>query len=86
MTKVLRVRAVRRRLLAMGWPLVLVLSGCGGSPSSGALGADPADATQGTAGNAYIPVMAGTVNHQPVDPKSWREMNDRVAPRTGRTP
>ena len=70
----------------MAWPLVLVVSGCSGSPLPSALGPDPADATQGTATAPYVPVMSGTVGHQPVEPKGWREMNDRVAPRPGRTP
>jgi hypothetical protein len=86
MTNFLRIRAARRRLIAMAWPLALALSGCAGDPLPASLGPDPADATQRTAAGAYIPVTAGTLDHQPVEPKGWREMNDRVAPRTGRTP
>lgn len=34
----------------------------------------------------YQPVMAGTAPHQPVELKPWRELNDQVAPRAGRSP
>lgn len=28
----------------------------------------------------YVPVMTGTVDYRPVDPRPWGEMNKRVAP------
>ena len=34
----------------------------------------------------YQPVMTGTASHVPVGLKSWRELNDSVAPGAGRTP
>jgi hypothetical protein len=85
MTEVSRIRAARRRLAAIG--CALTLAGCDGAPlpviTSGPDAADPR-----TAGRAatYTPVTAGTVHHQPVEPKSWRDMNERVAPRAGGSP
>lgn len=29
---------------------------------------------------AAVPVMAGTVDHRPVDPRPWADVNQRVAP------
>ncbi|WP_181704819.1 hypothetical protein [Chthonobacter rhizosphaerae] len=29
---------------------------------------------------AAVPVMAGTVDHRPVDPRPWADVNERVAP------
>ncbi len=85
MSDVSRIRAARRRLLAMG--CALALAGCGSaSPPVITSGPDPADPRAGDPAPAYVPVMSGTLDHQPVEPKSWREMNERVAPRAGRSP
>lgn len=85
MTEVSLIRATRRWLAAMG--CALALAGCGGTPlpviTSGADAADPRAAGRPA---TYAPVTAGTVNHQPVEPKAWRDMNDRVAPRAGGSP
>ncbi|MBX3501345.1 MAG: hypothetical protein KF889_18050 [Alphaproteobacteria bacterium] len=64
----------------------LALAGCGASLPTITSGADPADPGAGGASATYTPVTAGTVHHQPVGPKPWRDMNERVAPRTGRSP
>jgi hypothetical protein len=73
------------RIRAVG--VALVLAGCSGGPLPAiTAGPDPADPRVGGAAPAYVPVTAGTVNHQPVEPKAWRDMNERVAPRTGRAP
>lgn len=85
MHDLLPLRITRRRLAAMG--CALALSGCGGAPLPVLTsGPDPANprATARTA--PYLPVTSGTVNHQPVEPRAWRDMNDRVAPGAGRTP
>ena len=81
MTDELRIRAI------LGCALMLAVAGCSGAtlPEITA-GPDPADARAGGAPQPYTPVTAGTLNHQPVEPKAWRDMNDRVAPRTGRAP
>jgi hypothetical protein len=31
----------------------------------------------------YVPVLAGTVDHRPVTPRPWGEVNDTVAPEDG---
>lgn len=83
----LRIRAARRRRLALSCALVLALAGCGGAPPPTiTAGPNPADPGAVIVAAPYVPVMAGTVNHQPVEPKPWRDMNERVAPRGGRTP
>lgn len=35
---------------------------------------------------SYQPVMAGTVDYAPAELKSWRELNENVAPGAGRSP
>jgi len=79
-----RIRAVRMPLTAMG--CALALAGCGAPLPSITLGPDPADPRVGSAPAPYTPVTAGTVNYQPVEPKAWRDMNERVTPRAGRSP
>ena len=87
MTEELRIRAARRRRFATCFALMLTAAGCSGAPLPAITsGPDPADAQAGAAPATYRPVTAGTVNHQPVEPKPWREMNERVAPRAGRSP
>ncbi len=85
MTDELRIRTARRRFLAMGWALPLIGSACAGPPLPSLVsGPDPSNAQAGVPAGTYTPVTAGTVDHQPVEPKPWREMNDRVAPGGGR--
>jgi hypothetical protein len=85
MTHSSHIRAARRRLAVLG--VTLALAGCSGAslPDITA-GSDAADPHAAGTAPAYVPVTAGTVNHQPVEPKTWRDMNERVAPRAGRTP
>lgn len=66
--------------------IVAAAAGCAQSPLPVLhSGANPDDAKSGAAPAAYRPVTAGTVSHQPVEPKPWRDMNDRVAPGAGRS-
>ena len=64
--------------------LASTLAACGAPPPAITSGPDPADAGGAAPAAAYAPVTAGTVDHRPVEPKSWREMNERVAPGAGR--
>ena len=66
--------------------LVATIAGC--TPSLPVIhsGPDPSDGKSAVTPTAYKSVIAGTANYQPVEPKSWREMNERVAPRTGQSP
>jgi len=49
-------------------------------------GPNPADGGVGASSAPYPSVTAGTLDYRPVGPRSWREMNDAVAPRSGRAP
>lgn len=66
--------------------LVAAITGCTQSRPVIHSGPDPADGKSAVMPTAYKAVTAGTANYQPVEPKSWREMNERVAPRVGRSP
>jgi len=60
----------------------VALSGCAEFPVLQA-GADPADPAARVPPTRYVPVSAGTIDYRPVEPKSWIEQNQRVAPRMG---
>lgn len=75
---------VLRALAAL--PLALVVVGCAISQPVVLSGPNPADGAGSVAAVAHTSVTAGTVNYWPVAPRSWREMNDSVAPRAGRAP
>lgn len=58
----------------------IMLAGCGTPLPSVHAGPDPADAAVAVPMPAYVPVTAGTADYRPVEPKAWRELNERVAP------
>ncbi|MFD2029133.1 hypothetical protein ACFSKM_00070 [Ancylobacter dichloromethanicus] len=60
----------------------VILSACSGPPAIEA-GLSPSDAGSWVPAQRYVPVTAGTVDYQPVDPKPWIERNERVAPTQG---
>jgi hypothetical protein len=60
------------------------LTACGQTPLPAAATPDPSDPNTPTVEAPYRPVLAGTAAHRPVAPKSWRELNERVAPKVGR--
>lgn len=60
----------------------VVLSGCAEFPVLQA-GADPGDPAARVPPARYSPVTAGTIDYRPVEPRSWIEQNQRVAPRPG---
>ncbi len=62
----------------------LALGGCAATLPADPIGPDPADSAVPVAAPRYVPVTSGTADYRPVEPKPWRDMNDRVAPR--RTP
>ncbi|BCP56105.1 hypothetical protein K32_47220 [Kaistia sp. 32K] len=47
------------------------------------VGYDPASPTVSVPDLKYTPVTVGTVDYRPVEPKSWIERNQNVAPRKG---
>lgn len=66
--------------------LAALLAGCSSAPLPEAVSPDPADPAAPTTAAPYRPVLAGTAAHVPVGLKSWRELNEEVAPRAGRSP
>jgi hypothetical protein len=64
--------------------LAALLAACAETPLPSAATPDPSDPASPTLDAPYKPVLAGTAAHGPVAPKSWREMNERVAPPAGR--
>lgn len=63
----------------------VVLSSCAEFPAI-QVGADPADPRAPVPLSRYTPVTAGTADYRPVEPKSWIQQNERVAPRNGSKP
>ena len=84
MTDFSPIRATRRWLAALS--SALALAGCAAPLPVITAGPDGADSRAAGRAAPYTSVTSGTVNHQPVEPKAWRDMNDRVAPGAGRTP
>lgn len=68
--------------------LLLALAGgaCSAPPPAELSPADVSSPDAPTVAAPYQPVMSGTAPHAPVGLKPWRELNDRVAPSTGRSP
>ena len=66
--------------------LAALLAGCSDAPLPQTMSPDPADPEAVTINRPYQPVMAGTASHTPVGLKPWRELNDSVAPGSGRSP
>lgn len=58
----------------------LALSACAGKPTV-TVGPNPGDPTVAVPTSAYTSVTAGTGVYRPVEPKSWVEQNERVAPK-----
>ena len=67
------------RLLAIA--LAGIAAGCAPSLPNAAAGPDPADARSPVAPAPYVPVLQGATDYRPVAPKSWRDLNEGVAPR-----
>lgn len=66
--------------------LALGLGACSMPPLPEPSGSDPHSPFAPDVPMSYQPVMAGTVNYAPAELKPWRELNDSVAPRAGRSP
>lgn len=62
--------------------VAISLSGCSAWPNLDAV-RDPSDPTVKVSRQRYVPVIAGTVDYQPVQPKSWIDSNQRVVPKSG---
>lgn len=66
--------------------LALGLGACSMPPLPEPSATDPQNPSAADVPMPYQPVLAGTVDHAPAELKSWRELNDSVAPRAGRSP
>jgi len=66
--------------------LALAVAACNSPPLLELSPSDPASPEAPITAQPYRPVMAGTVAHEPVGLKPWRELNERVAPGAGRSP
>ncbi len=55
------------------------VSACAGPPPQLAMGPDPADPNAAVRPAGYSPVLAGTIDYRPVEPKPWAELNNSVA-------
>jgi hypothetical protein len=58
----------------------LALTGCAAAPPPLLVQGNPADAKSPVRPVAYRPVTAGYQSQRPVEPRPWRDQNDRVAP------
>ena len=74
------VRSVRLRAVVMTAALCLLTAACAAGPDRQAAGPDPSDARARVPAAGYRPVLGGYVSQRPVEPASWREQNERVAP------
>jgi hypothetical protein len=74
------------RRIGVGLAAVATLvAGCSAALPE-AVSPDPADPQTPAAAMPYQSVLAGTAAHVPVGLKSWRELNEGVAPGAGRSP
>lgn len=74
------------KLLSGTFVAGVALAGCAGPLPVVQSGPDPADGKIPVAGATYVPVTAGNSDYRPVEPKPWREQNERVAPGGRTTP
>lgn len=63
-----------------------ILSGCSSAPLPDPPSPNPSDPQAPAAATPYRSVMAGTAAYVPVGLKPWRELNEEVTPRAGRSP
>lgn len=68
-------------LIFFALALALLLGGCAAAPPAPVVTHDPADPDVPVAHTRYKPALSGYVSRRPVEPKPWREQNDRVAPK-----
>ena len=60
--------------------LSVLASGCAGAPATPFAGADPADPAAPAKPARYRSTIDPYVRQRPVEPRPWREQNERVAP------
>jgi len=57
-----------------------LLQGCSAMPASPWTGFDPSDASAPVPPASYRSTVASYASQGPVEPRPWREQNERVAP------
>lgn len=72
--------ARRARKFAGVAVLGLLVAACSATPDRLVAGADSYDPAVRVPATSYRPVLSGYRSQRPVEPASWREQNDRVAP------
>lgn len=73
-----------RPLARIGFALLLAGSIAGCTAANPALlAADPSDPDVPVRAASYRSVLSGYTAQRPVEPKPWREQNERVAPKGG---
>lgn len=60
-------------------PLALVVAGCA-VPAAPLVGPDPSDPSIRVPPTTYRSTIGSYVRYRPVEPRSWREQIERVAP------
>ncbi len=80
----------RRSIVGLS-ALAALASACAGAPLPASPQPDPSDPSAQPSwasppASSYVPVLAGTAVYGPVAPKSWQDLNRRVAPDGGRSP
>lgn len=63
--------------------LLLAVGACSAPPDPKITG--PADPEAPVSATQYQPALSGTAPHGPAELKSWRELNDDVAPGAGKS-
>jgi hypothetical protein len=64
--------------------LPLVMQACSASTASPWRGPDPSDASVRVTPARYHSTVGAYVSQRPVEPRPWRELNERVAPQPKR--
>ena len=79
-TQLFYARAAQVRVLMGVAALCLLTAACAAAPERISAQADPSDPAAPVPAASYRPVLRGYVSQRPVEPASWREQNERVAP------
>ena len=70
--------------LAAAGVLPLVMQACSASTASSWRGPDPSDASVRVAPASYRSTVGAYASQRPVEPRPWREQNQRVTPQPKR--
>jgi hypothetical protein len=71
---------IHRGRLAVALLLAVLAHGCTGLPPAPVAGPDPSDPRVRTPSATYSSPFGSYVSRRPVEPASWRQLNEQVAP------